>query len=159
VPKPGTSSKRTSGITMALKTTPRALFFDVFGTCVDWRTSVVRELDRQTHVSLNAATASLASALRMRVDDMTMQDWGTFAQQWRDSYKRFTRQLAQDPTIPWVSVDEHHLRSLRELVVEWKIDGLWTDEQLRELSLVWHHLDPWVDSALGVALLNRIFCA
>jgi hypothetical protein len=158
VPKPSTSCKRISGITMALRPTPRALFFDVFGTCVDWRTTVVRELDAQRHESLNAATASLASTVRVRATDMTMDDFGTFAQQWRNSYKRFTRQLAQDATIPWVSVDEHHLQSLRELVSEWKIDGLWTDEQLRKISLIWHHLEPWTDSAMGVALLNRLFC-
>jgi 2-haloacid dehalogenase len=158
VPKPRTPSKSFSGITMALKPTPRALFFDVFGTCVDWRTTVVRELHAQSHAALNAATASLASTVRMRASDMTIDHWGTFAQQWRDSYKRFTKHLAQDPKIPWISVDEHHLQSLRELVGEWQIDGLWTDEQLREISLVWHRLEPWTDSALGVELLNKLFC-
>jgi 2-haloacid dehalogenase len=141
---------------MALDPIPRALFFDVFGTCVDWRTTVVRELHAQSHASLNAATASLASAVRMRASDMTTDHWGVFAQQWRDSYKRFTRQLAQDPTIPWTSVDEHHLKALRELMTEWQIEGLWNDEQLREISLIWHHLEPWADSAMGVALLNRL---
>lgn len=158
VPVPRTPPKTIPGISMALDTTPRALFFDVFGTCVDWRTTVVGELHAQSHASLNAATASLASAVRMRASDMTIDHWGTFAQQWRDSYKLFTKQLAQDPTIPWVSVDEHHLKALRELVVEWQIEGLWDDEQLREISLVWHRLEPWVDSAMGVALLNRLFC-
>lgn len=88
---------------------------------------------------------------------MTVEHWGLFAQQWRDGYKMFTRALAEDPSIPWVSVDEHHLTSLKELMVEWKIEGLWTDEELRGLSLIWHHLEPWEDSALGVALLNRLF--
>lgn len=143
---------------MALKTTPRALFFDVFGTCVDWRTTVVRELHAQSHASLNAATASLASTVRMRASDMTTEQWGIFAQQWRNSYKQFTQWLSKDPNIPWVSVDEHHLRSLRELVAEWQIEGLWDDEQLREISLVWHRLEPWADSAMGVTLLNQLFC-
>jgi 2-haloacid dehalogenase len=143
---------------MALDPAPRALFFDVFGTCVDWRTTVVRELHAQSHASLNSATASLASTVRMRTSDMTIDHWGVFAQQWRDSYKHFTKQLAQDPTIPWVSVDEHHLKALRQLMTDWQIDGLWDDEQLREISLIWHHLEPWADSAMGVALLNRLFC-
>jgi 2-haloacid dehalogenase len=146
------------GLTMALNPPPRALFFDVFGTCVDWRTTVVRELHAQSHASLNAATASLASTIRFRASDMTTEHWSTFAQQWRNSYKRFTQQLAEDPKIPWMSVDEHHLKSLRELVAEWQIEGLWDDEQLREISLVWHRLEPWADSAMGVALLNRLFC-
>ncbi|KAF1916273.1 HAD-like domain-containing protein [Ampelomyces quisqualis] len=142
---------------MALKTTPRALFFDVFGTCVDWRTTVVRELHAQSHASLNAATASLASTVRMKASDMTTEHWGMFAQQWRNSYKQFTQLLAKDPTLPWVSVDEHHLRSLRELMAEWQIEGLWDDEQLREISLVWHRLEPWADAAMGVTLLNQLF--
>ncbi|KAF2027257.1 haloacid dehalogenase [Setomelanomma holmii] len=142
---------------MTLEPTPRALFFDVFGTCVDWRSTVVRELHAQSHASLNAATASLASTVRVKASDMTLEQWGIFAQQWRDSYKQFTRQLAQDPTLPWISVDEHHLKSLRELMTEWQIAGLWDDEQLRSISLVWHRLEPWADSAMGIALLNRLF--
>lgn len=89
---------------------------------------------------------------------MTIDHWGLFAQQWRDAYKKFTRVLAEDPSVPWISVDEHHLTSLKELMVDWKIEGLWTDEELRGLSLIWHHLGPWEDSALGVSLLNHLFC-
>ncbi|KAL5118474.1 hypothetical protein ACEQ8H_003650 [Pleosporales sp. CAS-2024a] len=144
-------------MTMALKVVPRALFFDVFGTCVDWRKTVVDELHAQSRVALNAATASLPSAVRLRASDMSLEHWGVFAQQWRDSYKRFTKRLASDATIPWVSVDEHHLGSLRDLVVAWRMEGLWDEEQLRQLSLVWHRLEPWADSAMGVALLNQRF--
>ncbi|KAH8727835.1 HAD-like domain-containing protein [Phaeosphaeriaceae sp. PMI808] len=141
---------------MTLTPAPRALFFDVFGTCVDWRSTVVRELHTQSHASLNAATASLASTVRLTALDMTIEQWGTFAQQWRNSYKQFTYQLAQDPNVPWMSVDEHHLKSLINLVSEWRIEGLWTDDELREISLVWHRLDPWTDSVMGVALLNKL---
>lgn len=143
---------------MAFSSPPRALFFDVFGTCVDWRTTVVNELQAQAHVALNSATASLASRVRLTASEMTSQHWGEFAQQWRDGYKRFTRSLAMDPSVPWKSVDEHHLESLKELVVQWQINGLWDDEQLRTISLIWHRLEPWSDAAMGVALLNKVFC-
>jgi 2-haloacid dehalogenase len=86
---------------------------------------------------------------------MTEEHWGQFAQQWRNSYKVFTKQLAADPTLPWVSVDEHHLRSLKELIASWELDGLWDEEEIRALSLVWHQLAPWEDSATGVQLLNQ----
>ncbi|KAH7081784.1 HAD-like domain-containing protein [Paraphoma chrysanthemicola] len=142
---------------MPLDPMPRALLFDVFGTCVDWRKSVVNELHAQSHAALNAATASLASTVRLKASNMSLEHWSSFAQQWRDSYKLFTKRLAQDPTTPWVSVDEHHLRSLRELMAEWQIEGLWDDEQVRSISLIWHRLEPWADSAMGVALLNRLF--
>jgi len=84
--------------------------------------------------------------------------WPNFAQQWRNSYKRFTRQLAEDASIPWKSVDQHHLDSLKELMAEWQIEGLWDDQKLREISLIWHRLEPWTDSVLGVTLLNKLFC-
>lgn len=143
-------------VTMALSPPPRALFFDVFGTCVDWRTTVTGALEMQAHAALNSATASLASSVRLQASDMTAEQWGIFAQQWRDGYKRFTKSLADDPSLPWVSVDEHHLTSLKELVVEWNLEGLWDDVELRTLSLIWHHLVPWDDSGMGVALLNRM---
>lgn len=146
------------GVNMAISPTPRALFFDVFGTCVDWRTTVVGELNAQAHARLNDATASLASRVRLTMDDMTMERWGEFAQQWRNGYKKFTRQLASDPSVPWKSVDEHHLESLKQLVEDWQLSGLWDEEQLRAISLIWHRLDPWADSALGVSMLNRLFC-
>lgn len=146
------------GITMALHTPPRALLFDVFGTCVDWRTTVTLALDAQSHAALNSATASLASRVRLRASDMTLAHWGDFAQQWRDSYKAFTQKLAADPTLPWKTIDEHHLDSLKELLQEWQLEGLWVDEEVRALSLVWHRLDPWADSAYGIKLLNQLFC-
>lgn len=142
---------------MASLDASRALLFDVFGTCVDWRGTVTDALYARAHVALNSATASLATSVRMQASDMTLADWGTFAQQWRDSYKHFTRSLAADPAIPWRTVDEHHLDSLQRLITEWKIDGLWADEEVQALSLIWHQLDPWPDSAAGIRLFNRKF--
>lgn len=89
---------------------------------------------------------------------MTVADWGEFAEQWRDSYRVFTRGLAADPNLPWKTVDQHHLESLQELLATWQLAGLWTDEQVRDMSLIWHHLDPWSDSARGIALLNTVCC-
>jgi 2-haloacid dehalogenase len=141
---------------MPLTERPKALFFDVFGTCVDWRTTVTQALYTQAHAALNDATNSLATAVRLRATDMTITHWGIFAQAWRDSYKHFVQSLAEDPTIPFKTVDQHHLESLKELLLEWKIEGLWTDEQVEDLSLVWHRLAPWADSAPGIRALNRL---
>jgi 2-haloacid dehalogenase len=150
--------KAISGATMALPTPPRALLFDVFGTCVDWRTTVTQALDAASHAALNSATASLASRVRLRASDMSPAHWGKFAQEWRDGYKAFTRRLAADPNLPWKTIDEHHLESLKVLLSEWELDGLWTDDEVRALSLVWHRLDPWADCAPGIALLSQMFC-
>jgi 2-haloacid dehalogenase len=142
---------------MSLSPPPRALLFDIFGTCVNWRLTVTTALSRAAHKSLNSATASLASRLRLRLSELSDEHWGKFAQQWRNSYKTFTKQYAADPTLPWVSVDDHHLHSLKKLISEWELDGLWDDEEIRALSLTWHQLDPWDDSVAGMALLNNSF--
>ncbi|EMD66444.1 hypothetical protein COCSADRAFT_34962 [Bipolaris sorokiniana ND90Pr] len=142
---------------MALSPTPQALLFDVFGTCVNWRKSIVSALCDKAHESLNAATASLASQLRLRASAMTEEDWGRFAQEWRDSYKVFTKKLAADHSSTWMTVDDHHLKSLKELIAKWQLQGLWEEHEIRALSLCWHHLVPWDDSVLGVQLLNQLF--
>ena len=89
---------------------------------------------------------------------MSLDHWGDFAQQWRDAYHIFTRRLAADPSVPFQSVDEHHFDSLKQLVHEWDLDGLWTLEELRAMSLVWHRLEPWPDTVPGIGLLNSTFC-
>ena len=154
---PLASTQQFTSITMSLSPPPRALFFDVFGTCVNWRATVTSALSLAAHKSLNSATASLASKLRLQASEMTDEHWGKFAQQWRNSYKIFTKQLAADPSIPWKSVDDHHLSALKQLITEWELDGLWNDEEILALSLVWHQLVPWEDSAAGVELLNKRF--
>ena len=142
---------------MVLSTLPRALLFDVFGTCVDWRSTVTKALNDQAHTTLSSATASLVTPLRMRASSMTLDDWGNLAQEWRDSYKQFTKSLAEDSGLPWKTVDEHHLNSLKQLLVVWQLEGLWTSEEIRALSLIWHRLNPWPDSALGIKELNKLF--
>lgn len=150
-------SKLVTNVTMALKTPPRALLFDVFGTCVDWRSTVTKALNAQAHASLNSATASLATSTRMKASSMTVEDWGKIAQEWRDSYKQFTISLAENPSLPWKTVDDHHLEALNKLMVTWQLEGLWTEEEVRALSLVWHRLDPWPDSSQGIKELNKLF--
>ena len=141
---------------MSLSNPPKALLFDVFGTCVDWRTTVTYALYTHAHASLNSATASLATSVRVRASDMTLEDWGSFAQQWRNTYKEFTKSLANDPSLRWKTVDDHHLDSLRDLISNWKLYGLWSDEEIQKLSLIWHRLEPWPDSAPGIRLLSKL---
>lgn len=88
---------------------------------------------------------------------MTLDDWGNFAQEWRDSYKQFTKSLAEDSGLPWKTVDEHHLNSLKQLLVVWQLEGLWTSEEIQALGLIWHRLNPWPDSSLGIKELNKLF--
>lgn len=146
----------------------RALLFDVFGTCVDWRSTVTTALYDQARTTLNDPTASLATAVRLRATDLTWDDWARFAQEWRNEYKTFVRgaakaleeaeKLAGGEAQPggFKSVDQHHLDSLQQLLTQWQLDGLWTPAQVQRLSLVWHHLAPWPDSSAGIEALNAV---
>ncbi|KAK8044299.1 hypothetical protein PG993_004323 [Apiospora rasikravindrae] len=107
----------------------QALLFDVFGTVVDWRSTV------------------------SRLAELTDADWAKFAQQWRTSYGKFTKGFVPGETA-WKDIDAHHYDSLLELLEHWGLTGVYRDEELRSLSLVWHRLQPWADTVQGLALLG-----
>ncbi|KAL1646392.1 hypothetical protein SLS58_003352 [Diplodia intermedia] len=174
---PSSSSLDTSKI--------RALLFDVFGTCVDWRSTVTTALYDQARTTLSDPTASLATAVRLRATDLTWDDWARFAQEWRNEYKTFVRGAAKaleesegekssrhtgeedgapaagaavsslSPP-PFKSVDQHHLDSLHHLLDRWQLAGLWTPAQVGRLSLVWHRLAPWPDAPTGIQALGAV---
>ncbi|KYK60427.1 hypothetical protein DCS_01564 [Drechmeria coniospora] len=128
----------------------KALVFDVFGTVVDWRTSVTDELILRAHRKLSS---HLAPPLQSRLASRTADDWARFAQAWRDSYRAFT--LAYNPHADaWKTVDAHHLDSLVALLRSEGLDGIYTDAEVESLSLVWHRLAPWPDAADGLAKLG-----
>ena len=113
----------------------RALAFDVFGTVVDWRSSIVRE-------------GKLLSAARgLQVD------WPAFADAWRAGYAPAmdrTRGAGQD----WADIDTLHRQILDGLVPRFGLQSL-SEAELVQLNLVWHRLMPWPDAVGG---LNRLRC-
>ncbi|TFB07295.1 hypothetical protein CCMA1212_000992 [Trichoderma ghanense] len=139
--------------------TVKALLFDVFGTLVDWRSSVTDELSlrvfrKQQSSSSSSSETHLSPALRTRLEALTQSDWDRFVQEWRDSYIAFTRDFNAE-TDEWKSVDEHHRESLVELLKRWDLEGLFTESEVESLSLVWHRLDPWPDSAEALEELHK----
>ncbi|CAF9921293.1 MAG: hypothetical protein ALECFALPRED_001757 [Alectoria fallacina] len=153
------------------KSQPKALLFDaspdlppfytqsnptqVFGTVVDWRTSVTKYLERRSFESLNSGSSSIATAVRMKCAQV---DWPTFVQEWRSSYYEFTRDQAKrkdnGQPLAFKTVDDHHLDSLRALLDQAGISGLWTDDQVIQVSRVWRHLEGWPDSSPGLVALK-----
>lgn len=135
---------------------PKALLFDVFGTVVDWRTTVTKYLERRSLESLNSNPSSNPTAIRGQCSEI---DWPAFAQEWRDSYYGFTRdqnlRKANHEPSPFKTVDDHHLDSLRALLQHHAIAGLWTDDQVFEVSRIWHYLDGWPDSFPGLTALKN----
>ena len=140
------------------KTPPKGLTFDVFGTVVDWRKTVTSTL---IHSALNKTSSSsrlanLSPLVRSRVSKLTDQDWGQFAQEWRNSYKNFVSSFVPGET-EWRDIDTHHHLALIGLLKKWDLEGLYSEEEVKELSLIWHYLDPWTDSSPGLHKLGTKF--
>ena len=111
----------------------KALTFDVFGTVVDWRSSIIRE-------------GQLLSAARGF--DV---DWAAFADRWRGGYGPAMNRV-RSGELPWTRIDDLHRMILDELVVEFGINGL-DEAELDHFNRAWHRLSPWPDSVAG---LNRL---
>jgi 2-haloacid dehalogenase len=123
----GPSNVPAAGIAAALGM--RALVFDVFGTVVDWHSSIVHELVR----------------IGLPVDPPA------FAEAWRAGYPPAMDEVRRG-VLPWTNVDGLHRRILDRLLAE---RGLTLDEPAAaELNCVWHRLDPWPDSVPGLTRLK-----
>ncbi len=115
----------------------RALVFDVFGTVVDWRGSIIAEGAR-----LNAAHGLAV-------------DWARFADAWRGQYAP-SMALVMRGELPWTNLDALHRRSLDELRPTFGLIGL-DEVALTDLNRVWHRLRPWPDSVAGLTRLRERF--
>lgn len=141
----------------------KALTFDVFGTVVNWRESVEAALKAsirsKANVGAGAGVDPIPDDLRRRAAGLTDQDYAGMAQEWRDSYKHFTRTFRAGGT-PWKDIDTHHHESLAALLEKWQLAGLYPGpdsggDEVKELSLVWHRLRPWPDAAAGIRELRQ----
>jgi 2-haloacid dehalogenase len=118
-----------------MSTQPKALLFDVFGTLVDWRTSIARESE-QVLKPLGVAV-----------------DWLAFADAWRGEYQGAMDQV-RDGHIPFCKLDILHRRNLDRILPRFNISGI-AENALQYLNLAWHRLDAWPDVAPGMARLRR----
>ena len=115
----------------------KALVFDVFGTVVDWRGSLIRELE------------TLGRQKNLRAD------WARFADDWRGGYQP-AMQRVRSGALPWTRIDDLHRMILDELLVTYGIAAL-SGEEKAHLNRAWHRLDPWPDAVEGLARLKRKF--
>jgi 2-haloacid dehalogenase len=141
-----------------IKTPPKGLTFDVFGTVVDWRKTVTSTLIHSAidNTSSSSRSTNLSPAIRTRLSQLTNEDWGRFAQEWRNSYKKFVSTFVPGET-EWRDIDTHHHLALIALLKKWELEGLYSNEEVKDLSLIWHYLDPWIDSSTGLQKLGTKF--
>ncbi|KAI0727079.1 HAD-like domain-containing protein [Fomitopsis betulina] len=117
----------------------QAFIFDVFGSVVDWRTGVARELQEK----LGPVAPN--------------ENWEAIAEQWRAGYYRVTAQVASG------GPGKLNLEQmLRELLDELLVDDRWRhlaphlDNAARdELTLAWHRLPGWPDSSAGLYAIKK----
>ncbi len=115
--------------------TVKALVFDVFGTVVDWRTSLIADFSQWSEKRGIKA------------------DWTALVDGWRALYAASMDEVRQHPERGYVILDVLHRRSLEKLVAQLSISGL-TDADLHHLTTGWHQLHPWPDSVAGLTRLK-----
>lgn len=114
----------------------RALAFDVFGTVVDWRSSVIRELEQ-----FGARHGAVA-------------DWAAVADSWRAGYPPAMDRVRRGE-LPWTRIDDLHRMILDELLAAQGITA--PEADVDHLNRAWHRLDPWPDSVAGLTRLKQRF--
>lgn len=115
---------------------PKLLLFDVFGTCVDWRSGVIRE----------------GEALGRRLG-LTGIDWAAFADAWRGQYQP-QMETVRSGARPWTTLDVLHREALDRLLPSFGLGNL-TEADRAELNLAWHRLNPWPDVVPGLLRLKE----
>ena len=115
--------------------TPKACFFDVFGTLVDWRSSIARE----AKLILEPLGHSL--------------DWLAFADAWRGEYQPAMEEI-RSGRASFCKLDVLHRRNLERILPRFGIGPL-GDDVLHDLNLAWHRLDAWPEVTPALARLKR----
>lgn len=115
----------------------KALVFDTFGTVVDWRSSVTREIEE------------LARRKGFTIDG------AKFADAWRAGYGPSMNRV-RSGELPWIKLDGLHRMILDKLLVDFKITGL-SEPEIDNLNRAWHRLRPWPDAVAGLTRLKKKF--
>ena len=116
----------------------KALVFDVFGTVVDWRSSLIADF----------AAWSEKRGIKA--------DWTALVDGWRAVYAASMDEVRKHPERGYVILDALHRQSLEKLVAQFSISGL-NEADLNHLTMGWHRLNPWPDSVSGLARLKTKF--
>lgn len=112
----------------------KAILFDVFGTVVDWRTSLIDDLSTWGAARLPGA------------------DWTGLVDAWRAGYAPSMNEVRRG-TVPWMNLDALHRRTLERIGPTYGVVGL-SEQELDHVNRGWHRLRPWPDSVPGLQALH-----
>lgn len=134
---PATQSALGQGVPGNAQYGVKALFFDMFGTVLDWRTGVAR---------------SAEAILKPRGYSL---DWLAFADAWRAQYQPGMEEV-RSGRIPYTKLDVLHRRMLDLFLPKFGVTGL-PEDVMHDLTLSWHRLDGWPDVATAFPRLGKRF--
>jgi 2-haloacid dehalogenase len=113
----------------------KALVFDVFGTVVDWRSSLIADFTQW------GAERDLEA------------DWSGLVDAWRQAYAPSMDEVRKHPERGFLKLDALHRQTLEQLAPRFGIVGA-SEPELHHLTLGWHRLHPWADSVSGLTRLK-----
>jgi 2-haloacid dehalogenase len=116
----------------------RAILFDVFGTVVDWRGSLI------AHLTPWGAERGLHA------------DWEGLADAWRAAYVPSMNRV-RSGEIPWRNLDDLQRESLAEIGGKFGLPKTLSDADRDHIVTEWHRLDPWPDAVPGLTRLRHKF--
>ena len=113
----------------------KALLFDVFGTVVDWRTGIAREVE------------SIA-----KKNDISLDPFD-FADAWRAEYQPAMEEIRKGRR-SFTILDILHMENLKKIAPKFNLHNL-SDDDFEFLVTAWHRLPGWPDSSDGLSLLKK----
>ena len=113
----------------------KAILFDVFGTTVDWRSSIIAELEG--FGSENGLDA----------------DWPVMADRWRAGFRDLQGRIVRGER-DWITMDAIHREVLDGMLLDLGADDL-PEERVAHLNGAWHRLNPWPDTVEGLTLMKQ----
>jgi 2-haloacid dehalogenase len=113
----------------------KAILFDVFGSVVDWRGSLIADF------SAWARSRGLYA------------DWAGLVDAWRGAYAPSMDRVRRGD-VPWTNLDALQAQSLREIGPRFGLPLTLSDTDRAYLLTGWRRLKPWPDSVAGLTRLK-----
>lgn len=114
---------------------PKAVIFDVFGTCVDWRTGIA------------VAATEAFSGISEDIDALA------FADSWRAKYQPAMEEIRSGQR-PYTDLDILHRENLEKTLLDFGLDDYLDGNALAHLNRGWERLRPWPDTISGLKKLK-----
>jgi 2-haloacid dehalogenase len=114
----------------------KVIVFDTFGSVVDWRGSIIKDL------SAWGAKEGIEA------------DWAKFADNWRLGKYSDEMNRVRTGKLPWMNLEALNAMTLEEILPNHPGLKNITADQKHYINMVWRRLDPWPDSVPGLTRLK-----